>query len=297
MATSATHSPAPRNAARRLRIVAIGLAALAGLAWGGFELFDRTINSEQIRARHKLLSPDPEVRKRGAWMAAETHSEPAALKMNELLRTDAEPSDDLRETYVYALGKGGWPFALQTLEDLLAREPSGYVRAATWLAISRISPRRLAELDRTGYGPRAAWDRVGLAQAWFQLDDPRGLDVLLAVGVEGDDGQREVASRALYKWVRPLLETAGRWPIAATVQEGQAWPPELVAEVGRRCADLDLRAIAQGSRAYWEQTERLQKNVRKITKTRDRIAAVLYAGRTPTPRPQGRGQTEGWQTP
>jgi len=298
MTTGSPTPPPPRpGSPRRLRSAAIVLAVLAGLAWGGFEVFDRTINSEQIRARNKLFSPDPEIRKRGAWMAAETHSEPAARMMNVLLRSNAEPSDDLRETYVYALGKGEWPFALQTLEDLLTREPSGYVRAATWLAISRISPERFAELDRSGYGPREAWDRIGLAQGWFQLDDSRGLEVLLATAVDGDDGQREVASRALYKWVRPLLETAGRWPIEASVQEGQTWPAELVADVRRRGAGLDLRSIAQGSREYWEPTERLQKNVRKITKTRDRIAAVLFAGRAPAPRPDGRGHPEGRQMP
>jgi hypothetical protein len=261
---------------RRAAIIlaAAGLVA-AAVAW-------QTVLSPQarkLRYREKmtraLRSPDPQDRKQTAWAIIER---PDPVLEAFIVRgvTGNEPDPDVREAYVYTLGKLGQRRNFAAIESAIDADASGYVRAAAWLAAARCDPEHFRTLTETRRQPEHPWDQIGIAQGWFYLDDVRGVDILLHWALAGDDPQRQIASRALFKWLRPLLDATGRWPIDANVREGQRWPAELVSEVERRCAALDLQAIADDSRRHHAPAERVRRNVTRLTRVRDRLARLLF---------------------
>ena len=73
----------------------------------------------------------------------------------------------------------------------------------------------------------------------------------------------------------PLLEAAGRWPLGAELREGQIWPPELLREVQRRCAELDLQRIADDTRPHLAAAKLVQRNAHRVTSARNWIAKFL----------------------
>jgi hypothetical protein len=81
----------------------------------------------------------------------------------------------------------------------------------------------------------------------------------------------------LFKWLRPLLDTAGCWPADCGVQAGQAWPSELVDEVERCCAGLNLQAIADDNARHRESGDQVRRDVGRITRFRDGLAGLLFS--------------------
>jgi hypothetical protein len=222
-----------------------------------------------------LRSADPSTRKQAAWRIVE-RPDPllAAYLVEGVLGAESDP--DVREAFVYSLGKLADPHNFAAIEIAIDSDPSGYVRAAAWLAAARCDPEHFRTLVTTRSPPTAVWDRIGQGQGWLLIGNVRGVEDLLRQAVEGDAPQRQVCARALSHWLRPLLDAAGRWPIDAQVSPGQSWPPDLVSEVKRRCTVLDLQAIADDTRRLSESARRVGRNVRRLTRARDLLAGLLF---------------------
>jgi hypothetical protein len=249
----------------------------------------QVLHTRQDQAALELLrSPEPESRKRGAWLAAE-HRTPrawqhiaAALDRRDRWETDA----GARESYVHALGRSGQRQYFDAVAQAACPQrqapasaqpdPDGYVRQAAWLAAARLDPQRFRELAAQTPPADDPWDQIGLSGAWLEVGDLRGVDQLLHWAEAGTLPQRQVASLALLRGVAPLLEAAGRWPIQFVVREGQAWPSELVAEVRRRSRSLDLRAIADDTRPHLARAASVHRNVGRLNSMRARLVRLLF---------------------
>jgi len=256
-------------------LAAAGLVA-AVMAW-------QTVLSPQVRKlRYReemtraLRSPQPQIRKQAAWAVIE-RPDPSLETFMVRGVMGEEPDPDVREAYVYTLGRLSRPRNFAAIESAIDVEPSGYVRAAAWLAAARCDRQHFHTLAATRRQPEPPWDQIGIAQGRLCLDDVQGVNVLLYWARRGDASQRQVASRALFKWLRPLLDVAGRWPVDADVGEGQPWPAGLVDEIERRCAALDLQAIADDTRRHRAPAERVRRNVARLTRAREDLVSLLFA--------------------
>lgn len=267
-----------RIAAAAARIVVIISAAilLTLLGWLGFVLIER---QNQSRILIELQSADAESRRRAAARVVDAPF-PAALDViaDALVRRKHEDADT-RESFVHALGRVGGRAHMAAVEALIDSDPSGFVRAAAWLALARIDAEHMRTMrgaDRVRSDP---WDRLGVAQARLAVGDVSEAEVLMALVETGEPGQRQVASRALHKWLRPLLEAAGRWPLDADPAEGETWPRELVHRVRQECRELRLQELAD---AVWPRVaaaHAVHLNVKRITSARNRLARVLFDAR------------------
>jgi hypothetical protein len=233
-----------------------------------------------VRQRRALMqalrSPDPQTRKQAAWAVTES---PGPNLEAFLIRgiIGAERDPDVREAYVYALGRLEDSRNFAAIESAIDSDPSGYVRAAAWLAAARCDPQHFRTLAETHAPPDDPWDRIGIGQGRLFLGDVCGIGELLHWAGAGSDSQRLAAARALLKGLRPLLDAAGRWPIDADVAEGEPWPAELVGEIERRCATLDLQAIMDDLRRHRVPAERVRRNVLRLTGAREHLARLLFA--------------------
>ena len=132
-------------------------------------------------------------------------------------------------------------------------------------------------VKRTLEGSQPDWDQIGHAAALLELGDTGEASVLLHWATAGDAPQQKAASLALYRGVAPLLETIGRWPLDATVHEGELWPADLVADVRQRCRGLNLQAIADDTRIHLAYESRLRRDVARLTSLRNRLTRYLWA--------------------
>lgn len=264
-----------RNAKQILIGVGLGISALVLLG----VLLAPGIQRHEVKRRLMglLTSPDAQQRKRGAWGASNWNCRAADAAMIRGLK-GGEPLADVREAYVYSLGKRGRASDFDAVAGVLESDPSAYVRCAAWLAAVRLNPKRAAqELARRRASPDP-WDQIGIAQARLVLGDVGGVDDLLHWAIAGDEGQRIVACRALLKTLRPLLDSVGSWPLEAHVKEGEVWPRKLVRTVRQRCAALPLQRVARETLRTVNDpaSKRVRRNVHRVNGARDRIAAFLY---------------------
>jgi HEAT repeat protein len=251
--------------------VLVGLGGLAAVATA-----IGLLRTGEERAALRLLNSDqPEERQRGAWLAARPRMPRTHAELVRRLSRRQEVDLNVREACVYALGRSGSPQFFDVLAAVVQADEEGYVRQAAWIAAARVDRGRLPDLVATAPLRDEAWDQLGQAAAWLETGDLRGVDDLLHWAAAGEPEQRRVASLALYRGVAPLLEALGRWPIQSSVCEGEPWPPELVAEVRRRVAPLDLRAIVDEMRPYLARATELRRDVARITTVRDRLARFL----------------------
>ena len=65
-------------------------------------------------------------------------------------------------------------------------------------------------------------------------------------------------------------------PLAADVTEGQAWPPEFVDEIERRCATLDLQALADDTRQHDQAAARVRRYIMRIDGARAGLINLLF---------------------
>jgi len=261
---------------RNVRVAAVS----AGLLALGVSAAVALTAMQQARLRQRLLagleSPDREVRRQAAWTAAELRQTAIAPRLIEQL-AGREPDEGVREAYVYALGRMGDPAYFDALTTVIRDDPSGYVRCAAWLAAARADPQRTRARLAVAPPPTDPWDRIGQAQARVATGDVSGFEELLYRAEHGEAPRREVAARALYKWLRPLLDAAGRWPLDANAREGEIWPEALTAELRQRCAELPLAQIAADTLQHAPRSEQFRRNVWRLTRARERLAAVLFA--------------------
>lgn len=225
------------------------------------------------RALRLLQSGDPDAQRLGAWIAS-TEQAPRAIQLiaQDLVR---QRDPDIREHYVHALGRQGGPEHLDLIARVVREDHSAYVRQAAWVATARLDAARFRALAAEVEERSEAWDQIGRAYAWLEVADVRGVDVLLHWAVEGTTAQRGRAAQALYRGVAPLLEAVGRWPSGAQVEEGDPWPAELVADVRRRCAELDLQQITNDTWPHAVRGKDLRRHAGKVQRARERLAKLL----------------------
>lgn len=223
-----------------------------------------------------LRSSQDETRKLGAWVVARQDA-PAALQfIAQTLNDRSETDAAVRESFVYALGRAGDARHSDSVAEVVRYDPDAYVRQAAWVAAARLDAARFRNLAAEITPRPDPWDQLGRACAWLEIGDLRGLETLLDAALADDEQQRRVAGMALYRGVAPLLEAAGHWPIQYVVHEGQPWPPDVVAEVRRRAAALDLDALASDTRRHVAKAALVRRNVWRLHHTRDRLAAYLF---------------------
>jgi hypothetical protein len=281
---TAMEGPPPEAASpRRKSIWTQAVTLRSGLLVVGlgvaFMVLAALTNAPGVRVDREIVrllkSPDPQDRKRGAWLAVERREVIAKSIMAFTLEQRTEADPDVREAFIYALGRMG--FSDWHLVARYAREDeSGYVRQAAWLALARIQPLEFADLVRKREKPDS-WDRLGIAQGWLVLGDTRGLADLFEAALDGQEGQATIAGRALSRDLRPPLDVAGRWPLGFVPPEGQPWPPELVREVQKRCQEVDVAAVIADSRPHLEKAQQVSRNLLRLTRARERIAGTLFA--------------------
>jgi hypothetical protein len=258
-------SPTFRHAVIAAAVIVIVVGAIAWVQRGRA---DRT-------ALRLVSSPEPNARRRGAWLAAENHCPRAWQAMGDVLEAGSEREESVREAFVYALGRSSAPRLANIVADVATQESSSYVRQAAWRALARLDPDRFRKLAAERPPTAAAQERIGLAGAWLSLGDTRGVDTLLHFAAEGNHTERQIASQHLTRGLGPLLEAVGRWPADAAVSLTEPWDAALVAEVRRRVAVLDLQPIADSVHAASERSARVRRFFARIVRGRNRIAAML----------------------
>ncbi len=222
-----------------------------------------------------LASDDPETRRWGAWEAASEPSAAASAIIAQRLSDQLERAPEVRESFVYALSQSGQREHFDLIAEIVRNDDSPYVRQAAWVAAGRLDPGRFRMLI-TEVTPRDdPWDEIGRADGWLFAGDVRGVPALLRWARDGTTEQRQVASMALLHRVAPLLEVAGRWPIDADTTQGKVWSTDFVDEIARRCAQLDLQAVLDDTRAYAERTARIRRDVGRLHNTSDHIADYI----------------------
>lgn len=285
-ATSACTPPNRRSAqgvSRRRRKLYLGLLALLAIIAVAVFVVQPWLRG-QIRAQRartllqSLDSPDPQERKRAAWQVAErVQTTVADKRLIPRLRDRMESDPDVRESFVYALGRLGRRSDAPVLAQVARQDPSGYVRQAAWLAFARVDAEQFRD-TAAQTAARDEWDRLGLAEGRLSVGETRAVGDLLDFAESGDAAQRVIAARSLQKGLRPLLETAGRWPVNVSARPGEPWPAEFVAEIRQRCAALDLQHIFDDSRRHIDDAHELRRKIGRVTGARERVRRLLYGG-------------------
>ncbi len=229
----------------------------------------------QDRLLRRMQSPDREQRKQAAWAAIER---PAPALQEFMVRgiLGDEPDDGVREAYVYALGNLRDQRHFAAIETAIDTDLSGYVRSAAWLAAARVDPEHFATLADRRSAPRDPWDRLGVAQGRLMLGDVQDVPELFEQARTGGEAHRHIASRALERWLRPLLDAAGRWPANAADNAGQIWPAEFVDEIERRCATLDLQAVADDTHQHDQAAAGVRRYIMRIYGAREGLISLLF---------------------
>ena len=225
-----------------------------------------------------LNSHDAGAQKQAAWRVGRGGYPKSAALIRNLLGDGNVADSDVRETHVYALGQLGDARDFDLLSGLLTSDESGYVRQSAWLSAARCDPARCRALLESIPMSSDAWDRIGTAKAQLQLRDTQGIQELLRFAAVGDSNQRVVCGRALYASLAAALTALGRWPLEAAVNADGSWPSELVDEVGRRCAPVDLHTLLNQMRAHVERSQDVIRSKARLTGARERIARFLLPG-------------------
>lgn len=279
---------------RRTWVTLGSLALVALLAYIGIFWLRPRVRHEYIRAKlaEQLASSDSAERIEAAWRFVDAPEPDIETRIAGGLMGD-EKDPEVREAFAGALGRFGQVPEISTtrraaliapLRHVIDLDPSGEVRAAAWLAVARID-RAAFDAIRDEKGAAAdPWDQIGQAQARLQLNDMSGVLTLLHFAGHGETAERVIASKAVFKNLRPLLDSVGRWPIEATQREGEAYPAALADEIARRCQGLDLAMISRDIAQHSLEAERIKRTIRRLTGGRERIARFISAPTEPDDR-------------
>lgn len=249
-----------------------GVSAVLGmtfLLWVGLD----SSESEIVR---RLASTDPDRRRAAAARIADGEATHTAPLLASRLRSGSEAVAEVREAFVHALGRTGNAAYFDAIERVVRVEPDGYTRCGAWLAAARVDAARFRALADQIELRRDAWDAVGVAQGRACLGDLCDWKVLFDNAADPDAPQAYAACGALRRWLRPLLESIGRWPLDFDPPDGEIWPAEGVARVQQRCEGLDLQRLADQTTPAVDAAGKVRSNVAKLTKTRGRLARLLF---------------------
>jgi len=254
---------------------AVALAALWYLVLSPRSSLLYGTDTQARRTWRMLHSSDPEQRKRGAWRLLDYPD----ARCEDFIRRGAlgdEPSPDVREAYVYTLGRRGNPRDVRVLVRVIHDDPSGYVRSAAWLALARVDPKVFRRHADEPQATRDAWNRLGIAVGRLFLRDLSAIPELLDWAEKGDYVQRVVAARALNKSLIPLLDAIGRWPAYARIRPDEPWPADLVRDVRRRVLGINLPQLARETLAQLRATEEFRSQLRRVLHAQDWLADRLF---------------------
>jgi hypothetical protein len=122
------------------------------------------------------------------------------------------------------------------------------------------------------------WDRLGVAKGRMELGDFSATAGLFELAARGPQWPASLAAEAVQRWIAPLLDAVGRWPLAAVERPPAEWPPELLDEIAARCVALDVERLADETRPYLldPEAQRLRSNVGKLASARSRVARLLF---------------------
>ena len=273
MSFGVTHSSKTTGpGARRRRNIAVAVAATVVIL---ISLWGARVWKGESSVLDALNSHDAAARKQAAWRVSQGGYPKAAALIRNLLADGNVVDSDVREAHVYALGQLADANDFELFSELLTRDKSGYVRQSAWLSAARCDPAGCRAVLESIAAPSDVWDRIGRAKARLQLRDTHGIHELLRFAAEGDSNQRVVCGRALYASLAPALTALGRWPLEAAVNADGSWPRELVDEVGRRCAAVDLHTLMNQMWAHVERSQDVIRSKARLTGARDRIARFL----------------------
>jgi hypothetical protein len=257
---------------RTISITVLGVAMIAAVIAVAIQR-----GHDDRKAMTMLRSSDIEQRKRGAWFAADFDSRRGMTYVRTQIQEKHEDSPAVREAYVFALGQSGADPDFDTLLHVAQDDPSGYVRQAALTAAARLRPARLRSA-LSGMRFEDDWGEIGQARALLWTADSSKLKTLFDFARRGDHDQKVVSSHTLDRIIRPVLEAAGRWPIAFDPRPDTAWSNEWLDEIEKRAARLDLDATI---RETWDQHQRARdviRNQAKLNHSRDRVARMLFGG-------------------
>ena len=275
--TPRVEPPTPGSDGQRPRCARLAAVGVAGIVIASVAL---AFLMRQPAAESDVLlwlrSADPSQRQLGAWLAADRRDSAGAEFIARQLSENAEPVADVRASYAQTLGSFGNPEHFALVAELASADPSGAVRQAAWVAAARIDPAGFEELAESYAGVNDAWTEIGLALGHLHAGDVGDVPALLHLARDGEEPLRLLACTGLSQELVPLLEAAGRWPLTADVRDGQLWPPELVAEIERCCASLDLQDIADRVRLHREAARLLERDALRMTSARNWIARLLF---------------------
>jgi len=261
---------------RRLPVLAAaGLALAGGVGLVTVVLATRPAGTKTVL--EMLSSDNNEHRKIGAWLAADLGCIAGVDFIARAIELGLERVPDVKEAYVYALGRSGRQEHFPIVASVVNADPSGYVRQAAWLAAARIDPDRFRELAAPIDDSADLWDRMGVAVGLLEIGDSSRLAYLFEAALDGPADHKLIACNALYRNIGPLLEAVGRWPIGARAYRGRTWPPEFLAEIRKRCGELDLQALADDTRPQMAAAKRLQRDARRLASARNWVARLLSA--------------------
>lgn len=256
--------------------LAIATLAAAGCAVLGVWI-NALVREELVEAR--LGSPDPEIRQRAAWSAADERYEECLAIVRNSVRDGIERDPQVLEAFVYSLGLVRAASDWDIVAPLAESHAEGLIRQAAWLAAARIDPDRCAiVLERTP-PPRDDWDRLGRANAQCQLGRDGGVATLLALARNGTDSQRIIASRSIAKFVKPALEALGRWPLDLEAPIGSAWRADELDQIASRCSVAGLGPVMSVAQTAESRSREIRRKQSKLTRARERIARVLFPSR------------------
>jgi hypothetical protein len=245
------------------------LVLVAGVLW---YVLPRLERPDPIQAW--LEDPSPELRKRAAWRIGEREITP--LLPEVVARLGDEPDPSVREALIHAIGQAGGADELPLLEALLVAEEEGFPRQKLWIAIAAIDEARFETLARRPALIRDDWDRLGIGIARFRAGHFGDLEEMLVLAQSEQATIQLLARRALERFVQPVMVIAGRWPIEAGVLPSGLWTPEILAEIGRRAAEIALDEVAVEVAASMERAAPMRTSLRRMTRSRNQLADLLF---------------------
>ncbi|MGD8452083.1 MAG: hypothetical protein PVJ57_09720 [Phycisphaerae bacterium] len=272
--TPENKAEAGRRSSRRwggLVLLAVAVPAVAIATWVVLAGREEAAVLSQLRDRR------PGERSLGAWKTAEGQFPRAIEYIAEQLTAGREADARARESFVQTLGSAGRTGDFPLVARLACSDDIGAVRQAAWLAAARIDPTRFAELAAAQPAAEDPWDQIGLARGWLQIGDPRGVETLLHWARAGDKDQQHAASAALTLGLVPLLQLCGQWPAGVAVKESTVWSAELLDGVGRRCAAVDLRGVAERAGPHRAAAARLERDTSRMASAQGWVAKFLFS--------------------
>ncbi len=259
---------------RQFGFAALAAAVLAGAIAAG-RVGQRWVDDARIS--NAIASGSVEARKQAAWRLADRGVWAPACDQMAAALADPDPNaaidEHVREAYAYALGQIRDPRATDALLHTVQSDASGFVRQAAWVALARVAPRTFEQ--QAAAATDNDWDELGRLCGRMELRDFAAAGQLVDLARSDQVWLREVAKRAVAKWLGPTLDAAGLLPIGLAETRPEAWSSEDVAALARRVNWIDLPAAARATEQQLAAARDVRRTMGKLITARERLARLL----------------------